>query len=82
MNLPSPDSAEKWIGFCLFLASELIGMSKARDNSVLQMVLHMAQELFPYEVKRREPATRANRPRLRRPAIGPFTRRTRDANRD
>lgn len=77
MTVPTPDNTEAWIGLGLFVASELIGMSKARDNSVLQLVLHMAQELFPYEVKRR-PATRANRPPLRRLVI----RRDRDANRD
>lgn len=80
MTPPAPDNAEVWIGFGLFVASELIGMSKARENSVLQMLLHMAQELFPYEVRRREAATRANRPRPRR-SIGPFIRRRNDENR-
>lgn len=60
---PSPDKTVELIGFGLFVASELIGMSKARDNSVLQLLLHMASELFPYEVKRREPPARTNRPR-------------------
>ena len=67
MTIPTPpENVEVLIGFGLFVLSELIGMSRAKDNSVLQMVLHMASELFPYEVKRREPATRANRPRGRR----------------
>jgi hypothetical protein len=74
MNMPAPpENLEVWIGFGLFVLSELIGMSKARDNSVLQLLLHMGSELFPYEVKRREPATRANRPRRRRDSRGRFT---------
>lgn len=74
MTLPAPpDNADVWIGFGLFVLSEAIGLSKAKPNSVLQLVLHMAQELFPYEVKRREIATRANRPRRRRDAQGRFT---------
>lgn len=71
MNLPV-DNTEALIGFGLFALSELIGLSKVRDNSVLQLALHMAQELFPYEVKRRQP-TRANRPRVRRSSNGRFT---------
>jgi hypothetical protein len=53
---------ELLIGFGLFVASELLAMSKAKDNSVLQLVLHMARELFPYELKRKEPPSRKNRP--------------------
>jgi hypothetical protein len=76
MTIPSPpDSLEVYIGFGLFVLSEVIGMSKARDNSVLQVLIHMGRELFPYEVKRREPATRSNRPKVRRrrAANGQFT---------
>ena len=64
---------EALIGFALFALSELIAMSKLKDNSVLQLVLHMAGELFPYELQRREPATRQNRPRRKRDANGRFT---------
>jgi len=64
---------EALIGFGLFVLSELIGISKAKDNSVLQLLLHMAQELFPYELKRRESPSRQNRPRRRRDANGRFT---------
>lgn len=60
---PPVDNAELLIGFGLFVASEAIGMSKLRDNSVLQLLMHMAGELFPYEVRRREPPSRTNRPR-------------------
>lgn len=62
MNIPH-EHTDALIGFGLFALSELIAYSKAKDNGVIQLVLHMAQELFPYEVKRRQPATRANRPR-------------------
>jgi hypothetical protein len=73
MNFPVPtENVEIWIGFGLFVLSEAIGMSKAKPNSVLQLVLHMASELFPYEVQRRQPATRANRPRRRRDERGRF----------
>lgn len=56
----------------LFVASEAVGMSKLRDNSLLQLILHMGQELFPYELKRKEPPTRANRPRIRRDSRGRY----------
>lgn len=68
-----PDNSEVYIGFGLFILSELIGMSKAKDNSVLQLLMHMGQELFPYEVKRKQAATRANRPRRSRDAGGRYT---------
>lgn len=74
MQLPT-ENAEAWIGFGLFVLSELIGMSKARDNSLLQLVLHMASELFPYELQRREPASRSNRPRLKRDSRGRYVSR-------
>lgn len=73
MSIPIPtENTEAWIGWGLFVASEAIGMSKLKDNAVLQLLLHMAAELFPYEIKRREPATRANRPRWRRNHRGRF----------
>jgi hypothetical protein len=67
------DNIELYVGLGLFVASELIGMRKAKDNSVLQLTLHMARELFPYELQRREPPSRQNRPRRRRDANGRFT---------
>ena len=71
-----PDgSTEVMVAFLLFVASEAVGMSKLRDNSLLQLILHMGQELFPYEIRRKEPATRANRPRARRDSNGRYTRR-------
>jgi hypothetical protein len=59
---PPATNTEVWIGFGLFVASELLAMSKARDNSVLQLVLHMARELFPYKLERKEPPSSKNRP--------------------
>lgn len=74
MNLPiNTDNLELWIGYGLFIFSEAVGMSKAKENSVLQLLLHMASELFPYEVQRRERATRENRPRRKRDERGRFT---------
>lgn len=64
MTPPPVDRTDVYIGFGLFVLSELIGMSKLKDNSLLQVVLHMASELFPYTLERRQPPTRANRPRL------------------
>ncbi len=63
---------EALIGFALFVVSELIGMSKLKSNSLIQLLLHMASELFPYELQRREPASRHNRP-TRRDSRGRFT---------
>lgn len=65
MTPPNPDYTEVYVGFALFVASELLAMSKLKSNSVLQLVLHMARELFPYELQRKEPPSRTNRPRRR-----------------
>jgi hypothetical protein len=67
------DNTELYIGFGLFALSELIGMSKAKDNSLLQLLLHMSRELFPYELQRRESPTQQNRPRRKRDVNGRFT---------
>lgn len=61
------DHTDALIGLALFVASELIGMNpRTRSNSVLQLVVHMSRELFPYELHRRQPPTRDNRPRITR----------------
>lgn len=39
------------IGLALFVASELIGMSKLRSNSLLQLILSAAIRAFPYAPK-------------------------------
>ena len=49
--MPTPDRTELWVAVALFIASEIIGMSKAKDNSVLQALLHAARTLFPLELK-------------------------------
>jgi hypothetical protein len=42
----------EFAGLALFVASELIGMSKLKSNSVLQLVLMAARRAFPYSPKR------------------------------
>jgi hypothetical protein len=53
---PPSDSAntEIWISFGLFIASELIAMSRLRENSVLQMLLNYASKAFPYTLQRKD----------------------------
>jgi hypothetical protein len=41
------------IALALFVASELVGMSKLRSNSILQLVLAGALRAFPYRRKDR-----------------------------
>jgi hypothetical protein len=36
------------IGFGLFIASELVGMSSLRSNSLLQLALRSLRQAFPY----------------------------------
>lgn len=42
----------EFLGLALFVASELIGMSKLKSNSLLQLVLATAMRSFPYSPKR------------------------------
>lgn len=70
MALPSPSdlgiSNEALIGWALFCLSELVGLSRLRDNSLLQLLLRTAGDLFPYEIHRRElPPPRSSRRRDR-----------------
>jgi hypothetical protein len=44
---------ETLIGFGLFFASEAIGLSKLRSNTVLQMLLAAALRAYPYEPRRK-----------------------------
>jgi hypothetical protein len=46
----------EYIGFALFVVSELIGMSKLRSNSLLQLLLAAALRAFPYAPKPRASA--------------------------
>jgi hypothetical protein len=43
----------EYIGLALFVASEIIGMSKLRSNSIVQLVLMAARRAFPYSPGRR-----------------------------
>ena len=38
----------EYLGLALFVASELVGMSKLRSNSLLQLVLAAGRRAFPY----------------------------------
>jgi hypothetical protein len=38
----------EYIGFGLFIVSELIGMAKVRPNSITQLVLQLLRQSFPY----------------------------------
>jgi hypothetical protein len=49
--MPTPDKTELWVAVALFVASEVIGMSKAKDNSILQLLLRTTRTFFPLEVK-------------------------------
>jgi hypothetical protein len=46
----------EFLGLALFVASELIGMSKLRSNSLLQLILSAAIRAFPYSPKPKAPA--------------------------
>lgn len=70
-----PENAAVWIGFGLFFASEAIGASRLRSNYLLELALHIAMELFPYELQRRDAPTRKNRPRLKRDSRGRYVAR-------
>ena len=43
----------EYIGLALFATSELIGMSRLRANSTVQLLLGIAVRAFPYELHRR-----------------------------
>lgn len=49
MNM-NPQHIE-YLGLALFIASEIIGMSKLRSNSLVQLVLSAAMQAFPYSPK-------------------------------
>ena len=72
--MPTPDKTEIWIAVALFVASEIIGMSKAKDNSILQLLLRTARTFSPFEVKLRSknlPAKKSDR--VKRDEHGRFT---------
>lgn len=39
----------EYLGLALFVASELIGMSRLRSNSLLQLLLAAGRRAFPFE---------------------------------
>lgn len=41
-----------YIGLALFVASEVIGMSKYKSNSVVQLLIAAARRAFPYSGQR------------------------------
>lgn len=43
-----PSGSVQYVGLALFVTSELIGLSRLRSNSVLQLVLQLARRAFPY----------------------------------
>ena len=72
--MPTPDKTEIWIAVALFIASEIIGMSKAKDNSILQLLLRTARTFSPFEVKLRSkdlPVKKSDR--VKRDEHGRFT---------
>lgn len=69
---------ETLIALGLFAASELLALSKFKDNSVLQLVLHMLGELFPYELTPRQRPTKQTRPRIKRDSHGRYLPREED----
>ena len=39
----------EYIGFGLFIVSEIIGMAKLRPNSITQLMLQLLRQTFPYK---------------------------------
>jgi hypothetical protein len=72
--VPTPDKTELWVAVALFVVSEVIGMSKAKDNSILQLFLRTARTFSPFEVKLRSknsPIKKSDR--VKRDENGRFT---------
>ena len=44
----------EYLGLALFVASEIIGMSKLRSNTVLQLLLSAAMRAFPFAPSQKE----------------------------
>lgn len=45
----------EWIGLALFVASEIVGMSQLKSNSLLQLLLNTLSNAYPYQPKNRNP---------------------------
>lgn len=48
MDFMDAHSAQ-YLGLALFVVSELVGMSKLRSNSLLQLVLAAGRRAFPFD---------------------------------
>ena len=48
-------NTEVLIALGLFVASELVGMSKFKSNSIVQLILAAAVRAYPYERKAKPP---------------------------
>jgi hypothetical protein len=70
--MTTSDRAELWVAVGLFIFSELVGMSKAKDNSLTQVALRALTNMFSLEIK-----TKSTR-RLKRDPRGRFTQTDRD----
>lgn len=70
--MPDTSKTDLWIAVGLFIFSELVGMSKAKDNSLTQVALRALTTMFPLEIK-----TKSTR-RLKRDPRGHFTQTDRD----
>lgn len=70
--MSTSDKTELWVAVGLFIFSELVGMSKAKDNSLTQVALRALTNMFPLEIK-----TKSTR-RLKRDPRGRFTQTDRD----
>ena len=70
--MSTSDRTELWVAVGLFIFSELVGMSKAKDNSLTQVALRALTNMFPLEIK-----TKSTR-RLKRDSRGRFTSTDRD----
>lgn len=70
--MPDTSKTDLWIAVGLFIFSELVGMSKAKDNSLTQVALRALTTMFPLEIK-----TKSTR-RIKRDPRGRFTFTDRD----
>lgn len=56
--MTSPDKAEMWTAIALFILSEVVGMSKLRENSLVQLAFTFLRNLFPAQLKVKKPRVR------------------------
>jgi hypothetical protein len=51
----TPDKTEMWAAIALFVLSEVVGMSKLRENSLVQLAFTLLRNLFPAQLKIKKP---------------------------